>query len=160
MEQSTPRLPRGRAQLVRVLSAAGDVIHVDNVADTLQLDQRLALIVFDETVSVAHDMESFIEDGYFGVYQIHFKAYRATLWGLGPPLVGAPLALPVTDEDARRVVAVGTRVQDDPDRDNEQHDGLPAAPPDRDRCNSQSERHLCGPVPGRREGRVDAERVQ
>src|SRR5690348_18245105 len=39
MEQGAPRLPQGRAQLVRVLSAAGDVIHVDDVAGTLQLDR-------------------------------------------------------------------------------------------------------------------------
>jgi predicted transcriptional regulator of viral defense system len=42
MEQGAPRLPQGRAQLVRVLSAAGDVIHVDDVASTLQLDRIAA----------------------------------------------------------------------------------------------------------------------
>src|SRR5436309_355541 len=42
MEQSTPRLPQGRAQLVRVLSVAGDVIHVDDVAIALQLDRTAA----------------------------------------------------------------------------------------------------------------------
>ena len=42
MEQSTPRLPQGRAQLVRVLSAAGDVIRVDDVASALQLDRTAA----------------------------------------------------------------------------------------------------------------------
>ena len=42
MEQSAPRLPQGRAQLVRVLSAAGDVIHVDDVASALQLDRTAA----------------------------------------------------------------------------------------------------------------------
>lgn len=42
MEQRIPRLPQGRAQLVRVLSAAGDVIHVDDVARTLQLDRTAA----------------------------------------------------------------------------------------------------------------------
>src|SRR5579863_3614880 len=42
MEQGAPRLPQGRAQLVRVLSAAGDVIHVDDVASTLQLDRTAA----------------------------------------------------------------------------------------------------------------------
>src|SRR6185312_9647202 len=39
MNEQTTRLPRGRAQLVRVLSAAGDVIHVDDVVSTLQLDR-------------------------------------------------------------------------------------------------------------------------
>ena len=38
MDQST-HLPRGRAQLVRVLSAAGDVIHIRDVASTLELDR-------------------------------------------------------------------------------------------------------------------------
>lgn len=42
MKQSPPRLPQGRAQLVRVISAAGDVIHVDDVASTLQLDRTAA----------------------------------------------------------------------------------------------------------------------
>lgn len=42
MEQSTPRLPQGRAQLVRVLSVAGDVIHVNDVASALQLDRTAA----------------------------------------------------------------------------------------------------------------------
>jgi predicted transcriptional regulator of viral defense system len=47
MEERAFRLPRGREQLVRVLSAAGDVIHVTDVADALQVDriaaaQRLA----------------------------------------------------------------------------------------------------------------------
>lgn len=42
MEQSAPRLPQGRAQLVRVLSAAGDVIHVDDVSSALQLDRTAA----------------------------------------------------------------------------------------------------------------------
>ncbi len=42
MEQGAPHLPQGRAQLVRVLSAAGDVIHVDDVASTLQLDRTAA----------------------------------------------------------------------------------------------------------------------
>ena len=39
MEETTTRLPRGRAQLVRVLSSAGDVIHVDDVVTALQLDR-------------------------------------------------------------------------------------------------------------------------
>ena len=39
MEENTIRLPRGRAQLVRVLSTAGDVIHVDDVVTALQLDR-------------------------------------------------------------------------------------------------------------------------
>ena len=39
MDEKTTRLPRGRAQLVRVLSAAGDVIHVDDVVAALQLDR-------------------------------------------------------------------------------------------------------------------------
>jgi predicted transcriptional regulator of viral defense system len=42
MEQNSRRLPRGRAQLVRVLSAAGDVIHVDDVVSALQLDRTSA----------------------------------------------------------------------------------------------------------------------
>ncbi len=42
MEKNTIRLPRGRAQLVRVLSAAGDVIHVDDVVNTLQLNRTSA----------------------------------------------------------------------------------------------------------------------
>ena len=39
MKESRTRLPRGRAQLVRVLSAAGDVIHVDDVVIALGLDR-------------------------------------------------------------------------------------------------------------------------
>ena len=39
MDEHTTHLPRGRAQLARVLSSAGDVIHVDDVVDTLQLDR-------------------------------------------------------------------------------------------------------------------------
>ncbi|MHB1587955.1 MAG: type IV toxin-antitoxin system AbiEi family antitoxin domain-containing protein [Acidiferrobacteraceae bacterium] len=39
MEENSTHLPRGRAQLVRVLSAAGDVIHVDDVVIALQLDR-------------------------------------------------------------------------------------------------------------------------
>lgn len=42
MEQNISRLPRGRAQLVLVLSAAGDVIHVDDVVAALQLDRTAA----------------------------------------------------------------------------------------------------------------------
>jgi len=42
MDESTHRLPKGRAQLVRVLAAAGDVIHVDDVAHTLDLDRTAA----------------------------------------------------------------------------------------------------------------------
>ena len=42
MEQSSLRLPQGRTQLVRVLSAAGDVIHVDDVVAALQLDRIAA----------------------------------------------------------------------------------------------------------------------
>ncbi len=43
MDRNPPsRLPQGRAQLVRVLSAAGDVIHVDDVATALQLDRTAA----------------------------------------------------------------------------------------------------------------------
>ncbi len=42
MEESTTRLPRGRAQLVRVLSTAGDVIRVDDVVIALQLDRTTA----------------------------------------------------------------------------------------------------------------------
>ena len=39
MKERTICLPRGRAQLVRVLSTAGDVIHVDDVVLALQLDR-------------------------------------------------------------------------------------------------------------------------
>ena len=39
MDESTTHLPRGRAQLVRVLAAAGDVIHVDDVVTALELDR-------------------------------------------------------------------------------------------------------------------------
>ena len=39
MDESTTHLPRGRAQLVRVLSTAGDVIHIDDVVAALQLDR-------------------------------------------------------------------------------------------------------------------------
>ena len=39
MEEHSARLPLGRAQLVQVLSAAGDVIHVDDVVAALQLDR-------------------------------------------------------------------------------------------------------------------------
>jgi predicted transcriptional regulator of viral defense system len=42
MDQSSSHLPQGRAQLVRVLSAAGDVIHVDDVVTALQLDRTAA----------------------------------------------------------------------------------------------------------------------
>lgn len=42
MEQASHRLPEGRAQLVRVLAAAGDVIHVDDVVHTLNLDRTAA----------------------------------------------------------------------------------------------------------------------
>jgi len=42
IEQNGVLLPKGRAQLVRVLSAAGDVIHVDDVAVTLNLDRTAA----------------------------------------------------------------------------------------------------------------------
>jgi predicted transcriptional regulator of viral defense system len=42
MEQNGRRLPKGRAQLVRVLSAAGNVIHVDDVVTALQLDRVAA----------------------------------------------------------------------------------------------------------------------
>ena len=42
MEHPALSLPRGRAQLVRVLSAAGDVIHVDDVVKALQLDRIAA----------------------------------------------------------------------------------------------------------------------
>lgn len=42
MDQNTLRLPQGRAQLVRVLSSAGDVIRVDDVVTALQLDRTAA----------------------------------------------------------------------------------------------------------------------
>ncbi len=42
MYEHATRLPHGRAQLVRVLAAAGDVIHVDDVVSILQLDRTAA----------------------------------------------------------------------------------------------------------------------
>jgi predicted transcriptional regulator of viral defense system len=39
MESTSRRLPRGRAQLVQVLAAAGDVVRVDDVARALQLSR-------------------------------------------------------------------------------------------------------------------------
>lgn len=39
MAENVTRLPLGRAQLVQVLSTAGDVIHVDDVVAALQLDR-------------------------------------------------------------------------------------------------------------------------
>lgn len=42
MKEATSRLPKGRAQLVRVLSTSGDVIHVDDVVTALQLDRTAA----------------------------------------------------------------------------------------------------------------------
>jgi len=42
MEQRIFRLPQGRAQLVRVLEAAGDVIRVDDVVTALELDRIAA----------------------------------------------------------------------------------------------------------------------
>jgi predicted transcriptional regulator of viral defense system len=42
MEQNPPHLPQGRAQLVRVLSTAGDVIHVGDVVNALHLDRIAA----------------------------------------------------------------------------------------------------------------------
>lgn len=42
MEKNILHLPQGRAQLVRVLSAAGDVIHIDDVTGTLQLGRTAA----------------------------------------------------------------------------------------------------------------------
>lgn len=42
MKQNRARLPQGRAQLVRVLSAAGDVIHVSDVVSALLLDRTAA----------------------------------------------------------------------------------------------------------------------
>ena len=39
MDESMIRLPQGRAQLVRVLSTAGDVIHIDDVEIALRLDR-------------------------------------------------------------------------------------------------------------------------
>ena len=42
MEQIGSRLPHGRAQLVQVLSAAGDVIQVDDVVSALHLDRHAA----------------------------------------------------------------------------------------------------------------------
>lgn len=42
MEQPHPRLPKGRSQLVRVISEAGDVISVDDVANVLDLSRTAA----------------------------------------------------------------------------------------------------------------------
>lgn len=42
MQQCSRRLPKGRAQLVRVLSSAGDVIHVADVANALKLNRTEA----------------------------------------------------------------------------------------------------------------------
>ncbi len=42
MNENSSCLPRGRAQLVRVLSVAGDVVHVDDVVAALQLDRSKA----------------------------------------------------------------------------------------------------------------------
>ena len=42
MDENTTRLPRGRAQLVRVLSAAGDVIRIDDAVNALQFDRTRA----------------------------------------------------------------------------------------------------------------------
>ena len=42
MEQRSTRLPQGREQLVRVLSTAGDVIHIDDVVTALHLDRTAA----------------------------------------------------------------------------------------------------------------------
>jgi predicted transcriptional regulator of viral defense system len=40
--QQRNRLPEGRAQLIRVLSAAGDVIRIDDVVSVLQIDRTAA----------------------------------------------------------------------------------------------------------------------
>lgn len=42
MNEQTVHLPQGRAQLVRVLTVAGDVIHIDDVVTALQLDRTAA----------------------------------------------------------------------------------------------------------------------
>ena len=42
MEENKVHLPRGRAQLVRVLSTAGDVIHIDDVVNALHLNRTSA----------------------------------------------------------------------------------------------------------------------
>ena len=42
MAQTSTRLPQGRAQLVAVLAAAGDVIRVDDVVNALSLDRTAA----------------------------------------------------------------------------------------------------------------------
>lgn len=39
MKQYIPQLPQGRAQLVQLLSAAGDVVRVDDVVNVLRLDR-------------------------------------------------------------------------------------------------------------------------
>ena len=42
MAQTASPLPQGRTQLIRVISAAGDVIHIDDVVNTLELDRTAA----------------------------------------------------------------------------------------------------------------------
>ena len=42
MTKMASSLPQGRIQLIRVLSAAGDVIHIDDVVSTLELDRTAA----------------------------------------------------------------------------------------------------------------------
>jgi predicted transcriptional regulator of viral defense system len=42
MNEHVTRLPKGRAQLVKVLAAAGDVIHVDDVVAALDLSRPIA----------------------------------------------------------------------------------------------------------------------
>ncbi len=57
MEEITTRLPRGRAQLVRVLSTASDVIHVDDVVIALQLDRTGAA----QRLSRSYDQKQRVE---------------------------------------------------------------------------------------------------
>ena len=54
MKENTIHLPRGRAQLVRVLSTAGDVIHVDDVVTALQIGR----------VGAAQRLSRWVEQGW------------------------------------------------------------------------------------------------
>lgn len=54
MDEIDPRLPKGRAQLVRVLSVAKDVIHIDDVVAALQLDR----------VAAAQRLSRWVEQGW------------------------------------------------------------------------------------------------
>ena len=87
MKENLPCLSRGRAQLVQVLSVAGDVIRVDDVVLALQLDRT----------SAAQRLSRWVEQGWLrrvgrGVYvaaSIHTMGSDRVLdepWVLVPPL--------------------------------------------------------------------------